>query len=97
MECYNCTIKEQVHSAHNIFFQYFLPVLIMELMYAQVFWRCMFALKGDISQTESPSELILYHKLDFNAHCKVEFGEYIKTREEHDKSMATHTIGAIAT
>ena len=57
----------------------------------------MFALKGGVSPTQSPSELILNRKLDFNAHCKVEFGEYVQTHEEHDNSMATRTVGAIAT
>jgi hypothetical protein len=37
----------------------------------------MFALKGSISLTQSPSEIILNQKLDFNVHCKVEFGEYV--------------------
>jgi hypothetical protein len=57
----------------------------------------MFALKSGISQTQSPSELVLNRKLDFNVHCKVEYGEYVQTHEEHDNSMATRTIGAIAT
>jgi hypothetical protein len=57
----------------------------------------MFALKGGISQTQSPSELILNRKLDFNAHCKVEFGEYVQTHKEHDNSMGACTVGAIAT
>jgi hypothetical protein len=57
----------------------------------------MFAIKGGISTTQSPSELILNQKLDFNVHCKVEYGEYVQTHEEHDNSMATRTIGAIAT
>jgi hypothetical protein len=57
----------------------------------------MFALKGSISLIQSPSKIILNRKLDFNAHCTVEFGEYVQTHEEHDNSMATHTIGAIAT
>jgi hypothetical protein len=35
--------------------------------------------------------------LNFNAHCKVEFGEYVQTHEEHDNTMQSRTIGAIAT
>jgi hypothetical protein len=57
----------------------------------------MFVLKGGISTTQSPSEIILNRKLDFNAHCKVEFGDYVQTHEEHDNTMAAHTVGAIAT
>jgi hypothetical protein len=57
----------------------------------------MFALQGSISKTQSPSELILNCKLDFNTHCKVEFSEYVQTHEEHDNSMATCTVSTIAT
>jgi hypothetical protein len=57
----------------------------------------MFVLKGGISATQSPSEIILNGKLDFNAHCKVEFGDYVQTHKEHDNTMAARTVGAIAT
>ena len=67
------------------------------MVYNAVFWCNMFTLKGGVSQTQSPSELILNRKLNFNAHCKVEFGEYVQTHEEHDNSMQTRTVGAIAT
>ena len=57
----------------------------------------MFALKGGISSTQSPSEIVLNCKLNFNAHCKIEFGQYAQTHKEHDNSMAACTVGAIAT
>ena len=57
----------------------------------------MFALKGGISSTQSPSEIVLNRRLNFNAHCKIEFGQYPQTHEEHDNSMAAYTVGAIAT
>ena len=44
----------------------------------------------------SPSEIILNRSLDVNAHCKVGFGDYVQTHEEHDNSMDSRTIGAIA-
>jgi hypothetical protein len=98
IERYNRTIKDRVRSAYNVLpFTHVPPVLIVELVYSQVFWRNMFALKGGISKTQSPAELILNRKLDFNAHCKIEFGEYVQTHEEHDNSMQTRTVGAIAT
>ena len=67
------------------------------MVYACVFWRNMFALRGGISDTQSPSEIVLNRPVDFNAYCKVEFGDYVQTHEEHDNSMATCTVGAIAT
>jgi hypothetical protein len=87
-----------VCTGYNVLpFQHVPPIFIIELVYLQVFWRNVFALKGSISLTQSPSEIILNHKLDFNAHCKVEFGEYVQTHKEHDNSMATCTVGVIAT
>jgi hypothetical protein len=98
IEHYNRTIKERVRAAYTVLpFQFVPPVFLVELVYAQVFWRNMFALKDGISSTQSPSELVLNRKLDFNAHCKIEFGEYVQTHEEHDNSMGARTVGAIAT
>ena len=34
--------------------------------------------------------------VDFNWHCKYEFGEYVQTHEQHDNSMSPRTIGALA-
>ena len=98
IERFNRTIKDRVRSAWNILpFEYKPPIMTIELVYNVVFWRNMFALKGGISATQSPSELILNRKLDFNAHCRVEFGDYVQTHEEHDNSMGPRTVGAIAT
>jgi hypothetical protein len=88
VERYNQTIKDHVCSVYKILpFKHIPPIFVVELVYSQVFWRNMFAIKGGISATRSPSELI----------CKVEFGEYVQTHEEPDNSMATRIIGAIAT
>ena len=67
------------------------------MVHNAVFWRNMFALNCGMYQTQSLSELILNRKLNFDARCKVESGEYVQTHEEHDNSMQTRTIGAIAT
>ena len=34
--------------------------------------------------------------LETNLHCRYEFGEYVQTHEEHDNSMRTRTVGALA-
>ena len=74
VERYNRTIKDRVRSQYNMLpFKVIPPIIIFELVYAQVFWRNMFALKGGVSTTQSPAEIILNRKLDFNTHCKVEF------------------------
>ena len=98
IERHNRTIKDRVRCIYNMqIAKHFPPVFIVEMVYASVFWRNMFALKGDIFTTQSPAEFILNRKIDYNAHCKVEFGDYVQTHEEHDNTMATRTVGAIAT
>ena len=98
IERFNRTIKEHLRGNYNVLlFDHLPPMIVIEMVYTGAFWRNMLALKGSVSQTQSPSEIILNRKLNFNAHCKVEFGEYVQTHEEHDNSMQTRTIGTIAT
>jgi hypothetical protein len=44
----------------------------------------------------SPREIMTGQKLDYALHCRFEFGEYVQTHEEHDRSMTPRTIGALA-
>ena len=74
-----------------------LPVLVIEILYNAVFWQNMFPLKRGISTTQSLAELILNRRLNFNSHCKVKFGEYVQTHEEHNNSMQSRTVGALVT
>ena len=98
IEIYNRTIKECMRAGYNTLpYKHVPPTLIIKLMYSQVFWWNMFALKGSISLTQTPSEIILNQNLDFNVHCKVEFGKYVQSHEEYDNSVADRTVGAIAT
>ena len=97
-ERYQRTIQERIRAQYNVLpFQCVPPIFIVEMVYKSVFWRNMFALQNGISKTQSPSEIVLNRKLDLNAHCKVEFGEYVQTHEEHDNSLKSRTVGAIAT
>ena len=34
--------------------------------------------------------------IDYNNHCKVKYGTYVQTHEQHDNAMVPRTIGAIA-
>ena len=95
---FNRTIKERVHINYNMLpYQHLLPICIIAMVYHTVFWRNMFALKGGISDTQSPSELVLNRKLNFNALCKVEFGQYVQTHKKHINEMQPRNLGAIAT
>eukprot|EP00985_Skeletonema_marinoi_P024244 scaffold16749_cov110-Skeletonema_marinoi.AAC.1 len=64
-ERFNRTVKDRIRANYNILpYTHFPPVLIAEMVYSAVFWRNMFPLKGGISHTQSPSELILNRSLD---------------------------------
>jgi hypothetical protein len=34
--------------------------------------------------------------INFKKHCRIEYGQYVQTHEQHDNSMTTRTVGAIA-
>ena len=97
VERFQRTIQERVRAIYNTLpFTHCPPALIAEMVYSSVFWRNMFPLKNGISDTLSPSELILNRSLDAHVHCKVGMGDYVQTHEEHDNSMDSRTVGAIA-
>jgi hypothetical protein len=71
-------------------------LMTVELVYASVvFWLNMSPSNDGVSDTISPRGLITGLKLDYNKHCRIAFGAYAQTHEEHDNIMATRTIGAI--
>ncbi len=68
--------------------------MVVELVHLSVFWLNTFPATDGISKTMSPRTIIFGSKIDFNKHCKIEFGAYVQTHEEHNNSMATRTTGA---
>jgi hypothetical protein len=70
--------------------------MTIELVYASVFWLIIFPATDGVSDTISPRGLISDLKLDYGKHCCIEFGAYVQTQEEHDNTMASRTMGAIA-
>ena len=70
--------------------------LIIEMIYAANYWLSMFPRKGGISQTMSRRTLLTGLTMNYHRHCRVEFGEYVQTHEEHDNSLNPRTIGALA-
>jgi hypothetical protein len=63
------------------------PRMIVEMVYASNFWLNSFPTTGGISTTLSPRAIIAGTNIDYNKHCKLEFGQYCQTHEEHDNSM----------
>ncbi len=72
-------------------------LVLVELIYHVVLWLNAFTLKSGVSDTLSPQEIILRHKLDFAKHCKALFGSYVEVHEEPNPTngMATSVKPAI--
>ena len=71
--------------------------MVIELVHLCAFWLNVF-LPGlkTIHPTMTPRAIITGLEVDFNNHCKLEFGEYVHTHEEHDNTMASRTCAEIA-
>ena len=70
--------------------------MVMELAKALVYWLNSVPSSTGVSPTMSPRTIITCQLLDFHKHCRYEFGEYVQTHEEHDNSLISRTVGAIA-
>ena len=91
------TVKERTRSIYcTLPFNKMPRRLIIEMVYAANYWLNMFPRKGGVSRTLSPRALLTGKTWSYTTHCKLEFGDYVQTHEEHDNSMAARTIGAIA-
>ena len=96
IERYIRTVKERTCCVHNTLpFRKMLPRLIIEMVYASVFWLNCFPVENGVSSTHSPCDLIVGLPIDYNKHCGVEFGTYVQVHEEHDNLMVTRTTGAM--
>jgi hypothetical protein len=97
IERYNRTIKERVRSIFNSLpFTRMPRRMIIEMAKSAVFWRNAFPADDGISDEMSPRAIVTGNTLDYRRHCQYEFGEYVQTHEEHDNSMNSRTIGALA-
>ena len=91
------TLKERTRAIYcTLPFRKIPHRLIIEMLYAANYWLNMFPRKGGISKTMSPRTLLTGLTMNYNRHCRLEFGEYVQTHEEHDNSLNPRTIGALA-
>jgi len=96
-ERYIRTIKERTRAIWNtVPFTRFPSRMVIEMVTSSVFWLNMFPVNDGISMTMSPRTIITGLRADYNKHCRIKFGAYVQTHEEHDNSMITRTTGAIA-
>jgi hypothetical protein len=97
IERYIRTIKERVRAMYNSLpFERIPHRMVIEMAKSSVFWLNAFPNVQGVSQVLSPRTIITGQTVDFNHHCKHQFGEYVQTHEEHNNSMVPRTIGALA-
>ena len=97
IERYIRTVKERMRGISNtIPFNRMTRNMVMELAKAVVYWLNSVPSSTGVSPTMSPRTIITGQLLDYHKHCRYEFGEYVQTHEEHDNSLISCTVGAIA-
>ena len=69
--------------------------MIIELVSESVFWFHVFPHHDGISTTMISREIITGMTLDYNHHCKHQYGDYVQNHDKHDNTMSLRTIGAI--
>jgi len=97
IERYIRTLKERVCSIATVLpFKEYPPRLIVEMVYNCVFWLNSFPHKDGVHDILSPRAIMTGQKIQYDKHCKVEFGTYVQVHEKHNNSMESRTSGAIA-
>ena len=97
VERYIRTIKERMQGVTNTLpFKRLTRNMIMELAKAVVYWLNSVPSHMGVSPTISPRTIITGQVLEYHKHCRYEFGEYVQAHEEHDNSLVSRTVGAIA-
>lgn len=91
------TLKEGCRATVNrLPFRNIPPRVIIELVYAMTFWIHVFPAADGLLKTISPREIFTGVTIDEGWHCRIQFGTYVQAHEEHDNSMQSRTVGAIA-
>ena len=91
------TIKDRSRSVWSILRFKKVPVrMIIELVDANNFWFHAFPHNDGISNTMSPREIITGMTLDYNFHCKHQYGDHVQTHEHNNSTMSPRTMGYIA-
>ena len=97
IERYIRTVKERIRAIYNTLpFNKILARLVVEMAKASVFWLNGMPLKDSFGNKLSPQTIITGQKLDYNRHCRFQFGDYVQTHEQYDNSMNPRTVGALA-
>ena len=96
IKCHIRTIKDRSISVYSTFPFKKVPVrMIIELVSESVFWFHVFPHHDGISTTIIPRDIITDMTLDYNHHCKNQYGYYVQTHEKHDNIISLWKIDAI--
>ena len=88
IERYIRTVKERCRSACTVLPFKRLPArMVIELVRRAVFWLNAFPHQNGVSDTMSPRTIITGRHVDYNKHCKYEFGQYVQVHDQHDNTM----------
>ena len=91
------TVKERMRAIYNTLPFHKVPTrLVAEMAKACVFWLNSLPPHSNFGNELSPRTIVTGQKLDFKRHCRFQFGEYVQTHKEHDNSMMSRTVGALA-
>jgi len=89
------TNKERVWDIVNTLpFEQYPNRLIVEVVYNTVFGLNCFAHKSGLHMKLSPHTIITRSSIDYNKHCKLQFGTYVQVHKLHDNSLMPRTAGA---
>jgi hypothetical protein len=90
-------LKERVRSVYNTLpFKKIPDRMLIELIYYCTFWLNSFPNTDGISRSLSPQTVVTGYNINYHKHCKLEFGEYVQTHKEHNKTMISRTVRVIA-
>ena len=91
------TVKERMRAIYNTLpFQKIPARLVAEMAKACVFWLNSLPPQSNFGNALSPRTIMTGQRLDFKRHCRFQFGEYVQTHEQHNNSMMSRTVGALA-
>ena len=97
VERYIRTVKERMRGISNtIPFKRLTRNMVMELAKPVVYWLNSVPSNTGVSPMMSPRTIITGQLLDYHKHCRYKFGDYVQTHKEHDNTLLSHTVGAIA-
>ena len=91
------TIKERMWAIYNTLpFQKIPARLVAEIGKACVFWLNSLPPQSNFGNDLSPRTIVTGQRLDFKRYCRFQFREYVQTHEQHNNSMMSRTVGALA-